>query len=496
MTSSVPPVQIHVLNPGEDDDVQLTNVGVVNINGERHLFLSPQSFDSAVRQVSSAMQDLPLEQVERLVRECGQFKDFDELLGPFEPAPLVETPPPSVKERERVRPRGRLKKWAIAAALLPALAGSWALGHFTSSGTASAAASAPDPGPSSTGTQTAGQPFDDPKFMDFSHAGQIDCRQIDNLEAECTDADGMVMSTKAATGPDSTIFTFSYGSERVGLRIFHDTAYAETWARQEGTRELYPHLRVFDRYILWGTDPKRIGEYRNLLEEADRHKGSQTAMGEATPLPPRLAALALGTLGLDGQDVHQLMASPAVAMADAPTLLAARLVMGLGNAAPAGVGSGGDDIVALAVGIEPSPSPFDSGNGTGSVPATESSTGTTTEEGSGLETSPSTPTTTPATDTKPPTTPTTPSTPTAPQPSTPPSDPVGPVPSAPETPSPPAAGTPATEEEPAPAEEAPAPAETSAKRVPIEGQTPPTESANRTDEDLLILDSTWPVAAT
>ncbi|WP_031105506.1 hypothetical protein [Streptomyces sp. NRRL S-146] len=96
MTSSTPPIKIHVLDPDDNDDgVPLADVGVVTIGGQRHLFLSPQSFGSAVRQVSSAMPDLPLEQVERLVREhCTELKDFDELLGPIEPAPPVDTPPP------------------------------------------------------------------------------------------------------------------------------------------------------------------------------------------------------------------------------------------------------------------------------------------------------------------------------------------------------------------------------------------------------------------
>ncbi len=493
MTFSVPPVQIHFLSPDEDDNVQLTDVGVVNINGERHLFLSPQSFDSAVRQVSSALPDLPLEQVERMVRECGQFKDFDELLGPFESAPPVDIAPSSAGQPEPARPRDRFKKWAITAALLPALAGSWALGHFTNSGIVGTAASAPDTSPSAAETKRAVQPFDDPKFMDFRDAGQIDCNPIDNLQAECTDADGMVMSTKAATGPDSTIFTFSYGSERVGLRIFYDAEYAETWARQDGSRELYPHMKVHDRYALWGTDPKRIDEYADLLKEASRHKASPTAMGGSAALPPRLAGLALGTLGLDSQDVHQLLAHPAVAMTDAPTILAARLVLGLHDAAPTWDEPGGDDIVALAVGIEPSVPPADSGEGAVIVPATAPSTGTTRPtppaEGSKTETPPS------STDTKPPTTPT------APGPSTPP-DPVDPVPSTPEMPAPPTAETPdpegdlvPVEQIPAPVEETPAPVQTPAEgTAPVEEQSPPREPVEQVGDNLLILDSAWTVA--
>ncbi|NUL26053.1 hypothetical protein [Streptomyces lunaelactis] len=346
----LPPLHIHVLRLDEDeDDVPLTDVGVVNINGERHLFLRPQSFNSAVRQVSSAMPDLPLEQVERLVREhCPEFKDFDELLGAIVPSPHVDLPPPPAESASSARPRGRAKTWAIAAALVPALAGSWALGYFTGGGTEMTAASAPDVSPSPPA-----KPFVAPEFMDFSKAGQIDCTPIANLEAECTDSDGMVMSSKAATGPDSTIFTFSYGSESIGLRIFNDTAYAEIWTRQDGTAELYPNLVRSGRYVLWGTDQQRLKEYLELLRSSESNQAPNTrAMNAATPLPPRLAALTLGTLGLDEQDVRTILYAPQDSMVGEPVLLAAQTVLGVREDTPSDF-EGGDDIVAIAIGIEP-----------------------------------------------------------------------------------------------------------------------------------------------
>ncbi|MFG2865428.1 hypothetical protein [Streptomyces sioyaensis] len=360
----LPPLHIHVLSPDEHDehgDVPLTDVGVVNINGERHLFLSPQSFGSAVRQVSSAMPDLPLEQVERLVREhCTEFKDFDELLGPIEPAPPVDLPPPPAEPPASARPRGRAKRWAVAAALLPALAGSWALGHFTGHDVAETTASAPDVSPNSTEAsdrmQSAAQPFNDPKFMDFSDAGQIDCQTLGTLEAECTDSDGMVMSSKAALGPDSTIFTFSYGSEQIGLRIFSDPDYAKTWTQQDGTTKLYPNLVRSGRYVLWGTDKERLHEYLKLLHTSSKKlPAGAHAMGNATPLPPRLAALTLGTLGLNERDVHTILFSPQNATADTPVFLAARAVLGVREDVPSRAKDGDDDIVALAAGIEPLP---------------------------------------------------------------------------------------------------------------------------------------------
>lgn len=363
MTSSMPPIKIHVLDPDEhDDDVPLTDVGVVNINGERHLFLSPQSFYSAVRQVKSAMPDLPIEQVERLVREHCEFKDLDELLGqPIEPAPSVDSPPLPSEPPAPARPRGRAKRWAIAVALLPAFAGTWALGHAIGAESVSAVASTPD-SPSAASDKAASdknlgpEPFAAREFMDFSDAGKIDCNPIDNLQAECTDSDGMVMVTKAATGPDSTIFLFSYGRERLGLRIFGDVEYAKTWTLQDGSGELYPNLARRGRYVLWGTDKERLKEYLELLKSAPKKvPAAMHTMGGAEPLPPRLAALTLGTLGLDEQDVHTILLAPQDAPVDAPVLRAAQAILGVNATTSPTAEPGGDDIVALAAGLEPSP---------------------------------------------------------------------------------------------------------------------------------------------
>ncbi|MFH8466072.1 hypothetical protein [Streptomyces sp. NPDC017991] len=364
MTASLPPIKIHVLGPdAHDDDVPLTDVGVVNLDGERHLFLSPQSFNSAVRQVSSAMPDLPIEQVERLVRDHCDFRDFDELLAPpAEPAPSVDLPPPPHEPTAAsVRTGGgRAKKWAIAAALLPAFVGTWALGHASGEDQTPTAASAPDATPKAAdapvGDKNLGpEPFTARDFMDFSDAGKIDCNPIDNLEAECTDSDGMVMATKAATGPDSTIFTFSYGAERLGLRIFGDGEYAETWSKQDGSRELYPNMVRSGRYVLWGTGKGRLSEYLGLLKQGLVKKTTQAQVGTrsiAEPLPPRLAALTLGTLGLDESDVNTILFSPQDAPVDAPVLMAAQAVLGLGGGNGPTSDPGAEDIVALAAGLE------------------------------------------------------------------------------------------------------------------------------------------------
>ncbi|MFC9280937.1 hypothetical protein [Streptomyces collinus] len=520
-------------------------------NGTYTLFLRPQTFSSAVRHVRNVLPHITLEAAEQMVREqCPEFKDFDELFGlTTPPVPSIERPADlPVKEDTHPERSKRRRRAVLVAALLPALAASWALGRYTNvadTEPVKTTASAPDP--SSPAVDQA--PFSDSKFEFFAGSSKIVCDPISTLEAECTDADGMVMSTKAATGPDSTIFTFSYGSERIGLRIFYDAEYAKTWARQDGSRELYPNMKVHARYVLWGTDPKRIKEYVDLLVDADRQAAAgPNPMGGATPLPPRLAALTLGTLGLDSDQVGKIMFSPASASttADAPVMVAARLVLGLDTTPPWSVSHEGDDIVALAAGIGPHP-PTDGGTASGPVteepdpgttaPAGEGTSTTTPTEGD--TTAPTAPPTTTPTETKPPTEPTTPTPSTPPTTTTPPTTeqpkppttetPSTPKPPAEETPPPPVEETPPppveetppppveespttptppsetpappVEEDPAPpAEETPAPpVEETPSTPPAAEETPApdvdTAGEGGADDDLLILNSAWTVAA-
>ncbi|MFG2795723.1 hypothetical protein [Streptomyces pseudovenezuelae] len=527
MTESQPPVRIHILTPEDEDDAELTDLGLVNLGGERLLFLKPQSFDSAVRQVRSALPDLPLEQVERMVREHPEFKDFGELLGTVKSTPPLDITPMPDEPLLPGRPRGRARRWVIAAALVPALAGSWAMGYLTAGSPAGTSASAPDSSPRPSGAsagQSSVKPFVGPEFLDFSNAGQIDCKPIANLEAECTDADGMVMASKAAIGPDSTIFTFSYGAERIGLRIFADKDYAETWVRQDGTTELYPNLSRSGRYVLWGTDKGRLSEYTDLIQDTEANSSAKANVsGLAAPLPPRLAALTLGTLGLDRQDVETILYAPNSAPVDESVLLAAQSVLGVQTTAPWVTGD--DDIAAIAAGLdqppvvsvpvhtpdmEPPVGPVVDGR-TDSTPTTTSPAPTT-----------ATPSTEPSPPTEPSTGDTTPSEPpaetipTAPESSDPPTtDPVEETPAAPveevpapadETPTIPVEETPAPTETPAaPVEELPGPVEappapveapTEGAEPPGQAATPPADTTDQADDgDLLILDSAWTVAA-
>ncbi|MEE1764442.1 hypothetical protein [Streptomyces sp. SP18BB07] len=490
---------------------------VIKHKGKTTLFLRPQAFSTAVRHVRNVLPHITLEAAENLVREqCPEFPDFDELLGLTElPAPSIERPadPPEREDTELGRRKWRHRA-VVVAALVPALAASWALGRYTtvadttsSDATASALDTASSPGdlPESLA------PFEEPNFSHFAGAGNIDCNPTNPLEAECTDADGMVMSTKAATGPDSTIFTFSYGSERVGLRIFYDVGYVDTWARQDGTKELYPNLQVHGRYVLWGTDPERIKEYGDLLDQDA--KVAPTPLGSAKPLPPRLAALTLGTLGLGPQQVNRIIATPASAATDGPVTVAARMVLGLDTEAAHSTPAG-DDIVALAAGIEPKP-PVVIGTGSKPVPVVPRENEPVPVVPAPRPTHP--PTTVPAPDTNTPAEPSEP-TPAQPTPSDPPAAeaPVEEEPSTPATEEPtaeePAPTTPETPE-PAPAdpvETTPdAPETTEPANPPVEvpppaedtpAQEPEVPSADSEahqnghgQDDLLILASAWTV---
>ncbi|WP_435059438.1 hypothetical protein [Streptomyces sp. bgisy060] len=360
MTSG-PPIKIHVIKPDDPDadGVDLTDVGVVTIDGERHLFLKPQSFTSAVRQIRKAMPDLPVEHVERLVRDhASDFRDFDELLAqPVErrvpPVDLPALPTVPTVLPQRTSPR----RWLLAAALVPAFVGTWALGHATAQqeGVATAASEADRPSISKMDKEyEEPAPFEAGAFRAFSKAGKIACRPIGNLEAECTDSDGMVMATTAATGPDSTIFTFSYGAERLGLRIFEDIDYAETWSQQDGSQAMYPNMQRWGRFVLWGTDDERLADYLAELRSAAKQPPVAFGLMEEgeKSLPPRLAALALGTLGLEEGDVEDIVLRPERAGVPLPALHAARVVLGIDDGDRPRIKPGVDDIVALAAGIE------------------------------------------------------------------------------------------------------------------------------------------------
>jgi hypothetical protein len=172
---------------------------------------------------------------------------------------------------------------------------------------------------------------DDPSFRMFAQDGQMRCQQIAPLHAECTDTDGLVMASQAAVSTDAIAYTFSYGPHVIYLQAFQTPDAAASWSAEKATKSLYPHLVVVDRFALWGTDPQRIATYQHLLDQATeraREAPMQTSLEASAPIPMpgRLAALALGTLGVSPQSLRA-----AVEPDDEPSvqiLVALRLVMG------------------------------------------------------------------------------------------------------------------------------------------------------------------------
>jgi hypothetical protein len=259
-------------------------------------------------------------------------------------------------------------------------------------------------------------------------------------------------------------------------------------------------------------------------------------MGSSTPLPPRLAALTLGTLGLDKEDVEAILYSPHSVSVDEPVLLAAQAVLGVQGSVLRY--TRGDDIVAIAAGFDQPPvvsgpghSPYMDlpavpieGRDVPHVPTenTEGTQPTSTAPAPADEPVADAPQTEQPTSAPAPVESTepeqgTPPTTSTPEPSTlPASDPVEDTPAVPETP---AAGetptdedsdqvkeTPAVPESPAPSDEGTSPVEETPARVdlPANTSTPaeestPVDSADtgrgRSGDDLLILDSAWTVEA-
>lgn len=181
------------------------------------------------------------------------------------------------------------------------------------------------------------------------------CDPMGPYEAKCVDSDGQVMASEASVGT-STAFTFSYGFEKVGFRIFPDEDAARAWTAEDGNRHLYQNVTRHGRVVLWGTDVKRLREWEASLAEtaAETSRAHHTAMlnrgplVSTPPLPNRLAFLAFGTLHVTEERIQHAVA--AEDMGSAQLLRAVELV--LGNAAASKLGlvpTGPDDAVAAVV---------------------------------------------------------------------------------------------------------------------------------------------------
>ena len=343
------------------EDVKM-DVALVEDSGRRVLYVLPgQSLQSAVHQAADVLH-MDRSSVERVLREAMHAKgnphllrEINDFMGCDQAPPRVEAAPAP----DSSRPRGRalvwqraLPLWLVAAAVAPALAAGWAIGHVSSP-------DAPQSGPTTATTRSSGDPYSDPVFREFSQDGQMRCEPLGPLAAKCQDVDGMVMLSEAVVGPDSSVFTFSYGSERIGLRLFRTPRTAKEWASKPSTQATYPRLRLYGRYALWGSDAGRLAKYGRLLandvaapEPPLRGEGASVTTDSSAPLPRRLAALALGTLGVTPLGIM----SSTQKVVPGPVLVAVDLVLGRGAGEPL-PDLGGQDVIAAAADVQEQPVP-------------------------------------------------------------------------------------------------------------------------------------------
>lgn len=108
-------------------------------------------------------------------------------------------------------------------------------------------------------------PFASEAFLEFARRGEFVCQQTGELQATCRDPRDGVLVSEATVGPRSVVYMFSYGEDRVGLRVFTDAKSARAWAGKPPTRRMYPGVRAVGRFVLWGTDKEKIAYYVSLL---------------------------------------------------------------------------------------------------------------------------------------------------------------------------------------------------------------------------------------
>lgn len=369
-------------------------------DGVTYLFISPtQSFESAVASVIKACPELTLPEVQELIRKhCPDIHEMNVRLGAVqEPIPRFDATydvAPVPTEDKGAHRRVRAPKWArIAAVAAPALVGGTLIAHFFSP------AATGGQGSSGTGTtisQTdAASVFDDPTYKQYVADGNLRCQPVGPYAAKCVDEDGQTMLSEASVG-DSVVFTFSYDSEKVGFRVFENANEAKMWMSEDGNRRLYDNMRVAGRVVLWGTDTKRLEDWVGSLstQSANQasvmgHTLSQSVFGA---LPPRLASLALGTLGVSGKGTPK---APAGSIHAAQTLRAVELVMGVTDDGDdrGNVPVGSSDAVAIAADA-PRPPVWGTGNWVGPRGAADS---TPVSEPAASPPQPATPATVPST---------------------------------------------------------------------------------------------------
>jgi hypothetical protein len=360
------------------DAVTLENVE----EGITYLFVSPnQSFDSAVKSTLKACPELSMTQVQDLVRKyCPDIREMNERLRAdqppiprFEAAPEAGTVMPPVEKgaHRRYRP----PRWVrIAAVAAPALVGGTLLAQLIhpqqSANQGRQAAGA------SISQKDVPSVFDDPTYKQYVSGGKLRCQAVGQYAAKCVDEDGQTMVSEASVG-DSIVFTFSYDSEKIGFRVFDDASDAAVWAAEDGNHKLYENMQVVGRVVLWGTDTKRLRDWATAIsnhqaEQGGRGQALAASLSMTAALPPRLAELAFGTLGVTEKVVRT--AAHAGTVRAAQMLRAVELVMGVAakpdNDGGGNVPSGSNDAVAIAANAPqpPTDNDLDANGGEGTTP--------------------------------------------------------------------------------------------------------------------------------
>lgn len=250
-------------------------------DGSRVLVLRPmQTFSNAVAQITKLMPSAHPDTVRGIVRlYLPDSADFDSVESVTRRS-VSSTLPMPVGDDERAHRRKRLlQKVGIHV-------GMWSVVSLS----AIAYMVGDEPRPA---------PYESAEFQQFAAKGQMMCSPIDAATASCTDVDGTVMLSTVMTGPQSTLFNFTYGSHRVGMRVFETDKAALQWASADGSKALYDNLRVAGRYVFFGTDQQRVATYAGLVSKEARKSGQ---------LPGRVTALAVGALNLpEGDDSIQLV---------------------------------------------------------------------------------------------------------------------------------------------------------------------------------------------
>ncbi|MFF4188129.1 hypothetical protein ACFYZ9_33540 [Streptomyces sp. NPDC001691] len=323
--------------------------------GVTYVFISPnQSFGSAVGRMTKTCPGMSQAEAQALIRKhCPSIREMNERLGTDQTVPRVEAAPQAgdVSAMPGTRlARERRWRWArIAAVAAPAVIGGAAAAHFLFPSGTSADLARPSTSISAPNS-VADATYNLPLFKQIANRGKMRCDSIGPYEAKCVDADGTVMFSEASIGT-STAFTFAYGKDKIGFRIFPTEESAAAWVQEDANRQVFDNVSMHGRVVLWGTDPTRLKEWRTALDSGPRFGNNASAMSSQSPLPVSLASLAFGTLGVT--EDRMVEAASMGGNESASLVYVVQLVMGtVPNEPQIPAVSGANDAVAIVVGAQ------------------------------------------------------------------------------------------------------------------------------------------------